>query len=352
MRNINKYIVPVIGPVIAIILSILIGAFFIAVIGKDPLEVYNILIVETLGNSYGIGQVLFKTTPLIFTGLAVAFAFKAGLFNIGAEGQLNVGAFTTAWVGFTFSPLPGYLLLPLCLLGGIIGGGLWGGIAGYLKARFGSHEVINTIMLNFIAAALVSYLVNNVYNVPATVHTPEISSSAQIARFDSLIGIFKGSPFNLSFLIALLCCAVMYYLTTKTPFGYKVKTLGLNRHAAEYARMNISRLIIASMTISGALAGLVGCNYVLGYKHYFELGFSEGAGYIGIAVALIARNNPWVIILVAFFFGVLEYGGLTINTLVPKELVTILQAILIFFTIIFAKIFERMKLHTKLVVID
>jgi simple sugar transport system permease protein len=325
------------------------GAVFILIIGKNPFEVYSILIIETLGNSYGIGQVLFKTTPLIFTGLAVAFAFKAGLFNIGAEGQLNIGAFFTAWVGFTFASLPSYLIIPLCIIAGIIGGGVWGGIAGYLKAKFGSHEVINTIMLNFIAAALVSYLVNEVYNIPATIHTPEISASAYIARFDSFTGLFKGSPYNMSFLIALLCCGIMYYVIWKTPFGYEIKTLGLNRRAAEYARMKIEKLIISSMFISGAFAGLVGCNFVLGYKHYFELGFSEGAGYIGIAVALIARNNPFALILVAFFFGILEYGGLTINTIVPKELVAILQAILIFFTIIIAKILDRTKLNPKVV---
>ena len=346
-NNSNKYILSVIGPLLAIIASLAVGAVFIIVIGKNPFEVYGILLAETLGNSYGIGQVLFKTTPLIFTGLAVAFAFKAGLFNIGAEGQLNIGAFATAWAGFTFTTLPSYLLIPVCIAAGIAGGGLWGGIAGYLKARFGSHEVINTIMLNFVAAALVSYLVNEVYSVPATIHTPEISPSANIIRFDNITGLFSGSPFNLSFLIALLCCGLLYWVIRKTPFGYEVRTLGLNRSAAEYAKMNIRKLTISTMFISGALAGLVGSNFVMGYKHYFELGFSEGAGYIGIAVALIARNNPFAVILVAFFFGILEYGGLTINTIVPKELVAILQAILIFFTIIIAKIIERINLKPK-----
>ena len=145
MKNFNKYLINILGPITAIIASLIAGAVFILAIGKNPIEVYNILITQTLGNSYGIGQVLFKTTPLIFTGLAVAFAFKAGLFNIGAEGQLNIGAFATAWVGFTLTVLPSYLLIPLCLIAGVLGGGLWGGIAGYLKAKFGSHEVINTI---------------------------------------------------------------------------------------------------------------------------------------------------------------------------------------------------------------
>lgn len=344
MNKIKKYFPAVISPLIAIVLSLFIGAIFISIVGKNPVEVYTMLFSGTLGSSYGIGQVLFKATPLIFTGLAVAFAFKAGLFNIGAEGQLIIGAFASAWTGFIFITLPAFILLPLSIAAGFIGGALWGGIAGYFKARFGSHEVINTIMLNFIAAALVSYLVNEVYYVQATVHTPEISQSAVIARFDSVTGLFKGSPFNLSILLALFACLIFYITAWKSKYGYEITTLGLNRHAAEYAKMKIRWLIVSSMAISGGFAGLAGTNFVNGYKHYFELGFSEGAGFIGIAVALIAKNNPFGVILVSLFFGILEYGGLTVNTLVPKELVTMLQAIVIFFVIIISKILEKKKL--------
>ncbi len=314
---------------ISVIASLLIGAIFIAAIGQNPLEVYLQLFSQTLGNTYGIGQVLFKATPLILTGLSVAIAFKAGLFNIGAEGQLNIGAFASAWVGFTFVSMPWYFLIPLSILAAFIGGALWASIAGVLKAKFGSHEVINTIMLNFIALALVSYLVNNVYPIPATIHTPEISTNAWLQRFDVLTGAFKGSPFNLSFIIALVACLFMYYIIWKTPLGYRITTLGLNRGAAEYSKMNVKKLIMVSMALAGGFAGLGGLNFVNGYKHYLELGFSENAGYIGIAVALIARNNPWGIIIAAIFFGILEYGGLTINTLVPKEIITILQAVVI-----------------------
>lgn len=337
----NKVLKILAGPVTAIIISLVFGAILIVTIGKNPFEVYSKLFIETLTNTYGLGQVLFKATPLILTGLSVAMAFKAGLFNIGAEGQLNVGAFASAWVGFTFLTLPWFLLIPLCILAGFIAGAFWASIAGYLKARFGSHEVINTIMLNFIALALVSYLVNNVYLVAATIHTPEISPNATLQRFDVLTGLFKGSPFNMSFIIALGACFVMYYLIWETPLGYKIKTLGLNKNAAEYAKMNVKRLTIVSMAISGGFAGLGGLNFVNGYKHYFELGFSENAGYVGIAVALIARNNPWGIILVAFFFGMLEYGGLTVNTIVPKEIVTILQAVVILSIITITYIFDK-----------
>ncbi len=339
MYNKLKYsLITIISPVIFALLT---GALIIYLTGKDPIMIYSVLLSGTLGNSYGIGMVLFKATPLIFTGLSVAFAFKAGMFNIGAEGQMNIGAFAGAWAGFTFYSLPWFILIPFSILAAFIGGAVWGAIAGYLKARFGSHEVINTIMLNFIALALVSYLVNEVYMVPATIHTPEISPNAYIPRFDVLTGIFKGSPFNLSFLAALVACAVMYFIIRKTVFGYEVNTTGLNIDAAYYAKIKVRKILLLSMAISGGFAGLAGVNFVNGYKHYFELGFSEGAGYIGIAVALMARNNPWGIVVVAIFFGILEFGGLTINTMLPKEIITILQALIIIFVIITSKIFDK-----------
>lgn len=336
-----RYIKYSAGPLISIILSLIIGAVFIALVGQNPFEVYTKMFADTLGNTYGLGQVLFKATPLILTGLSVAFAFRAGLFNIGAEGQMTVGAFASAWAGFTFVTLPWVILIPLCIISGFLAGALWAAIAGYLKARFGSHEVINTIMLNFIALALVSYLVNNIYLVPATIHTPEISPNAVLLRFDVMTGLFKGSPFNLSFLIAIAACIVIYFVIRKTPFGYRINTIGYNIEAARYAKMNVKRLTVSAMAIAGGLAGLAGLNFVNGYKHYFELGFSENAGYVGIAVALIARNNPFAIIIIAIFFGILEYGGLTVNTLVPKEIVTILQGIIILLIITITKYFDK-----------
>lgn len=347
--SIRKSIILSIGPLASIVISIFIGGLFIAAIGQDPFAVYIQLFEQTLGNSYGIGQVLFKATPLAFTGLSVAIAFKAGLFNIGAEGQINIGAFASAWVGFTFVSLPWYILIPLCIIAGFVGGAFWASIAGVLKAKFGSHEVINTIMLNFIALALLSYLVNHVYLVPATIHTPEISPSAVLPRFDSFTGLFKGSPFNMGFLIAIAACIFMFYLNGKTPLGYEINTLGLNKNAAQYAKMKVKQLTVLAMALAGGFAGLGGLNFVNGYKHYFELGFSENAGYVGIAVALIGRNNPFAIIIVAVFFGMLEYGGLTINTMVPKEIVTILQALIILIIISISLFIEKYLLKRDLI---
>jgi simple sugar transport system permease protein len=196
-------------------------------------------------------------------------------------------------------------------------------------------------MMNFIAAALVSYLVSNVFFVPASVHTPRIAEAAVIPRLESVMEQFRGAPVNFSLLLAVLSCFLVYFYLWKTRPGYELRATGLNRNAALYGGIHVSGRILTAMTLSGALAGLVGSNFVLGYKHYFELGFSEGIGFIGIAVALLAKNHPLGIIATALFFGVLEYGSLTINTLVPKELANILQAIIILFVIILTKMANR-----------
>ncbi len=326
------------GPAIASAASLFIGAVFILGIGKDPLEVFSLLFVQTFGSTYGIGQVLFKATPLMFTGLAAGISFRAGLFNIGAEGQLTVGAFLTALVGFLGRGLPSPVLLPASLLAGMAGGALWGLIPGILRARFGAHEVINTIMMNFIASAFASYMVTNVFLVPASVHTPSIAPAAELPRLEAITGSFRGAPVNMSLLIAVVACFAVWFFLWKSRPGYELRVTGLNRNAALYGRIRVPWQIVLALTISGGLAGLVGSNFVLGYKHYFELGFSEGIGFIGIAVALLARNHPLGIIVTSLFFGILEYGSLTINTLVPKELSQILQAIVILFVIILTRL--------------
>jgi len=334
-------------PIIAIAASVAAGAVFIAAIGQSPALVYGMLLKGTFGNFYGVGQVLFKATPLIFTGLAVALAFKAGLFNIGAEGQLYIGAFAVAWVGFTFPRLPGFALVPLCILAGAAGGALWGAIPGYLKARFGAHEVINTIMLNFIAMALTGYLVTYVYFVPETVHTQRIAAQAQIPRLEQFWPAFKGSPVNVSFFLALAIAVAVYLFLQKTKFGFELRAMGLNPSAAEYGGIGLGSGVIAAMTLSGALSGLVGVDFVMGYKYYYEGGFSSGIGFMGIAVALLGRNHPLGVVLAALLFGALSYGGLVINAIVPKELVDILQAIVILVVIAGTNVFGKLALSLR-----
>ncbi|MBN1503914.1 MAG: ABC transporter permease [Candidatus Eisenbacteria bacterium] len=334
-------------PLVALAAAFGAGALFIAAIGQDPGAVYARLLGGTFGDFYGFGQVLFKATPLIFSGLAVALAFKAGLFNIGAEGQLYVGAFSTAWVGFTLTGLPGVVLVPLCILAGALGGAAWGIIPGYLKARFGTHEVINTIMLNFIAIALTGYLVTHVYFIPETIHTPRVAAQAQIPRLEQFWPAFRGSPVNVSLFLALAAAALVYVFLWRTKQGFELRALGLNPWAAEYGGVGVASGIVMAMALSGGLAGLVGVDFVMGYKYYYEQGFSAGVGFMGIAVALLGRNHPLGVVLAALLFGALSYGGLVINSVVPKELVEILQAIVIVAVIVGTNLFGALAVSLK-----
>ncbi|HVP39674.1 MAG TPA: ABC transporter permease [Candidatus Saccharimonadales bacterium] len=327
-------------PLVALAFSFALGAALVAAIGRNPGEVYAELLRGTLGTPYGIGQVLFKATPLIFTGLACALAFRAGLFNIGAEGQLYVGAFATAWAGLTFPGLPAVLLVPLCLAAGALAGAAWGAVPGYLKARFGAHEVINTIMLNFVAIALTGYFVAHVYVVAESMHTPEIAPAARLWRLERFLPALAGSPVNVTFLLALACAAACGFFLWRTRAGYELRVAGLSATAAEYAGVRAGPATVGAMALSGALAGLGGSNFVMGYKHYFETGFSNGIGFMGLAVALLGRNHPAGVVLAALLFGVLSHGALVINTLVPKELVEIIQAVVILSVIVSSNVFQ------------
>jgi simple sugar transport system permease protein len=329
------------APFLAVALSLAVGALFILAIGEDPLAIYALMLRESLGTGYGIGQTLFKATPLIFTGLAVALGFRAGLFNIGVEGQLYLGGFAAALAGAALAGLPAVLLLPLALLAAAAAGLVWGAVPGVLKARFGAHEVINTIMLNFVAFALVSFVGRFVFE-PATVRTATIGAGAGIARLDVVLPALRGSPVNFSLLIALLAALATGLLLFGTRLGYELRAVGLNTSAAEFGGISIGRTQIVAMALSGAIAGLGGVNFVLGYKHYFELGFSAGAGFLGIAVALLGRNHPLGVMVAALFFGALSYGGLVINQRVPKELVEVLQALVILLAISAQVLTERL----------
>jgi simple sugar transport system permease protein len=325
------------APLLAVALALGAGAIFIAAIGQDPLAIYGDMLRECFGTGYGIGQTLFKTTPLLFTGLAVAIGFRTGLFNIGVEGQMYLGGFAAAMAGLL--PLPGPLRLLAALLAAAAAGGAWGALPGVLKSRFGAHEVINTIMLNFIAFALVAWIGHAVFQ-PATVRTAEIPSG-WLPRLGNFIPALSGSSSNASLLLALLVAAGCQALLFRTRFGYELRAVGLSPPAAEYAGISVGRTQALSLALSGAVAGLAGVNFVLGYKHYFELGFSAGAGFLGIAVALLGRNQPLGVLLAALFFGALSYGGLVVNQRVPKELVEALQGLVILFAICTQQALER-----------
>ena len=326
-----------ITPLIAIVAAFLVGAIVILIIGDDPIATYGLLIGSALSWPDGILYTLFYATPLIFTGLAVAVAFRCGLLNIGAEGQLYIGAFICAVVGIHLSSWPAWVLVPIACLAAFLAGAGWGAIPGYLKARFGSHEVINTIMLNFIAVALTSYFVQYYYK-PAgdpLQQTGPIGQNAHMPRLGEIIpGIPERIPLNLAFVLALLACAAVYYFLWRTRWGYEIRVTGANPAAAEYAGINTRRQIIMAMAISGGLAGMVGINEVLGYRYRFYDGFSPGYGFIGIAVALLGRNHPVGVLLAAILFGALIRGGLFVDIFsekVSKDLVLVLQALVILF---------------------
>ncbi len=338
-------------PLIAVVASFVIGGIIIVLIGDNPLSAFWIFLESSFGSVKGITETLYYATPLIFTGLAVAVAFRCGLLNIGAEGQLYVAAFATAWVGIKFGgtvvnvfgeqqdwswvSLPAIILVPMCLATAIIVGGVWGAIPGYLKARFGSHEVINTIMLNFIAIALVSYFTQYYFKIPGDpiLQTAPIGKAAFIPQLNEFLPFIpKTVALNISFLIAILMCVLVYIFLWKTKWGYELRAVGESPSAAEYGGISPKKQIIIAMSISGALAGMVAIGEVLGYQHGYLHGFSNNWGFFGIAVALLGRNHPLGVFIAAVFFAVVIRGGLFIDIdtkFITKDLVEVLQAIII-----------------------
>jgi general nucleoside transport system permease protein len=335
-----RYLSNILFPLLAVVVAFLIGGVLVWLVGDSPLLVYELFFSSAFGTVDGFSYTLFYATPLIFTGLAFAVAFRAGLINIGAEGQLYMAAFAAAWVGFSFN-WPAIFLVPLCILAAILMGAAWGAIPGILKARLGAHEVINTIMMNFIAIGLVSYLVQYHYRIAGDpiLETKPIAPTAHIPRMSTLLtplGISFPAwiPLNVGFILAILACAIVYIFLWHTRWGYELRAVGESPTAAEYGGINISRNIILAMCLSGALAGLVGVNEVLGYRYRFYNGFSAEYGFTGIAVALLGRNHPLGIFLAAILFGAFVRAGLFINIFtdrISKDLTIILQAIIILF---------------------
>lgn len=319
----------VLPALIAILFALVVGDLLILSFGQSPGTVFRLLIEGAWGNAWGIGQVLYKATTLAFTGLAVGFALRAGLFNIGAESQLAAGAFVAALVGLILpAATPAIIAVLLCVLAAALGGALVGAVPGALKARFGAHEVIVTIMMNFIVLALLNYIVAEHLHVPETLRTPEIQAG-NVARLASFFPAMHGSAANLIVLLALIVAVAVWWYLFRTRAGFELRAVGLQPDAAEYGAVNVRKVWFTTMALSGAIAGIAGVNYVLGYKGYYEEGVASGAGFLGIAVALVGRNHPLGICLAALLFATLSQGGLAIHALVPKDLVDVLQAVVI-----------------------
>ncbi|MFO0552424.1 MAG: ABC transporter permease [Polyangiaceae bacterium] len=328
-RTVPAWIEAVLPPLIALMIAAVLGDVLILAFGQSPRTVYRLLLEGTWGNPYGLGQVLYKATTLSLTGMSVAMGLRAGLFNIGAEGQLAAGAFAAGALGLAL-PLgtPAALAIPLCLAAAAVGGGAAGAVPGALKARFGTHEVIVTIMLNFVVLALLNWIVATKLHAPETLHTPAIHAGG-IPRLASIFHALHGSAANLTVLVAGLvavCCTVLLF---RTRFGYDLRAVGLQPDAAEYGGVRVGRVWIQSLTLAGAIAGLAGANFVLGYKGYYEDGLAGGAGFVGIAVALVGRNHPAWVVVASLLFATLSQGGLAIHAAVPKQLVEVMQATVI-----------------------
>jgi general nucleoside transport system permease protein len=325
-------------PVLAIVTAVIAGGLIIYSVGGNPIAAYMGLVQGAFGSSKALSETAVWATPYIFAGLAVAVAFNGGLFNIGAEGQLALGAVTAALIGYALPgwlgiSIPVYIHIPLTVGMGMLAGAIWAAIPGALKAYTGGHEVINTIMMNYIALNIVSFLLNGPMRDPdplnLSARTPEIAVSARIPAIFSnpLLRVHWG------FVLALVVAAVIWWLLWKTKLGFEIRTVGANPDAAKYAGINVKRTIIVTMAISGALAGLAGAIEVTALNYRHELGFSMGYGFDAIAIALLGKTNPFGVVLAAILFGAMRNGATRMQflTQIPVDIISVIQALILLF---------------------
>jgi simple sugar transport system permease protein len=327
-------------PAINLLAALLLSGVLVKILGESPWAACKLLLGGSLGSQDGIGYTLYYATNFMFTGLAVAVAYHAGLFNIGGEGQAYVGGLGVGLVGLWLGHLPFLVVLPLAILGGASFGAAWALIPAWLQARRGSHIVITTIMFNFIAAALMTYLLVNVLIKPGqqSPETREFGPGAAMPALHELlakVGItFAPTPLNLAFGLALAAAALVWVLVWRTRWGYALRVAGQNPAAAVYAGISPPRIIVQSMLLSGALAGCFGLNELLGSQHRILVDFPGGAGFVGIAVALMGRNHPLGIFIAAVLFGALAQGGSQLSFDLPKinrDMVVVIQGLVILF---------------------
>lgn len=319
--------------IITIELALIAGGIVLELSGKDALDTYRVLFEWALGTERARANSLLAATPIILTGLGTAVAFRAGIFNVGVEGSLYMGALAAAWVGFTFTSLPRLPLIALAFALAGIAGGLWGLIPGYLKARLRVDEVVTTIMLNYVAIEFTSYMVQSgPFFLPGMAN----AMSESIAEQARLPGLVARSQFNATFFLALACVVIVILLMQRTRFGFETRLVGDNALFARWSGVAVGMAILQVMFVSGLLGGLAGAGQVLGVHYNFTARFSRGFGFDGLAIALLARNSPLGVLIGALLFGALRSGGTTIElfTDVPIDLVDIVQALIIFFVAI------------------
>ena len=319
--------------ILSILLGLLVGAIVLIISGNNPLIAYGAMIKGIIAKPKYIAWTIIKATPYILTGLSIAFAFKTGLFNIGAEGQFIIGALVATLVGYGIE-LPAIIHIPLTIILAAFAGGLWGSIAGFLKSKFGINEVIATIMLNWIAFYLSNFMVSNSFiSVPNSETSVKIKESASIG-IDSLKSVVgPATPINLGIIITLILVFAVWFILTKTTLGFELRAVGHNKDAAEYAGIDVGKSILKSMAIAGLLAGVAGAIQVMGVTHNITvLASQEGYGFDGIAVALIANSNPIGVIFSGLLFGAFKYGGIKMqSTGAPSEVINIVIGSIVFF---------------------
>lgn len=318
---------------LSILLGLLVGAIVLVISGNSPIKAYGAMIEGIFGKPKYIAWTIIKATPYILTGLSIAFAFKTGLFNIGAEGQFIIGALVATLVGYSIQ-LPAIIHIPLTMILAGLAGGLWGSIAGFLKSKFGINEVIATIMLNWIAFYLSNFMVSNsfisVENSEASVNIQD-SASIGIDWLKGLVG--PATSVNWGIIISIILVFVIWFVLTKTTLGFELRAVGHNKDAAEYAGIDVGKSILKSMAIAGLLAGVAGAIQVMGVTHNITvLAAQEGYGFDGIAVALIANSNPIGVIFSGLLFGAFKYGGIKMQSVgAPSEVINIVIGSIVFF---------------------
>ncbi len=323
-------------PLLAVLTAVVIGGIVIAFVGGNPFFAYIGLVQGAFGNAKALSETAVWATPYIFAGLAVAVAFKGGLFNIGAEGQLALGAVMGALIGYGLpdwfgGDIPAIIHVPLAVGLGALAGALWAAIPGALKAYTGGHEVINTIMMNYIALNMVSFLLNGPMRDPNPIdlsaQTPEIALSARIPP------LFDGLRVSWGFILALLVAFIIWILIWKTTLGFEIRTVGINPDAAKYAGINVKRTVVISMALSGLLAGMAGAVEVTGLNYRHELGFSLGYGFDSIAIALLGKTHPFGVVVAALLFAAMRNGATRMQflTQIPVDIISVIQALILLF---------------------
>lgn len=340
----------VLVPVLSVVVAFAVAALVMLAIGVDPRSATLSLIQGSLGTTEGIGFTLYYTTDFIFTGLAVALAFQAGLFNIGVEGQAYIGGLGAALVCLHGGALPAWLLIPLGILGAALLGGLWAYVPGVLQAKRGSHIVITTIMFNWIASTLMAYLLVNTLREPSSMQpgTQRFPAASLIPSMQSVLAklglAVPETPLNLTFVLALACATAVWVFVWRTRTGYAIRTVGANPTAAIYGGISPARVIMLTMMISGALAAGVAVNETMGVQNRLLLDFTGGAGFVGIAVALMGRGHPAGVVLASLLFGMLYQGGAELAFDEPKitrDMIVVIQGFVVLFAGALEGLFRR-----------